>query len=68
MGRLKALIVGLGIWLIMLLPWGRNKMLNRSHRFGFEEGQYMFAKQLAHMNREQRRAAIRHIVRNFKKT
>jgi hypothetical protein len=52
----------------MILPWGRDKMLKEAFRRGHEKGQYMFAQRLANLNRQQRRMAIRHLVKNFKKT
>ena len=70
MDRLRLLgkfVHGIGIWVIMLLPWGRNRMLQKARMNGIAEGQFLLAKQLANMNREHRRAALRHIVRNFKK-
>jgi hypothetical protein len=41
-------------------------MLKRTRFAGINEGQYLLAKQLANMNRETRRAALRQIVKNFK--
>lgn len=68
MDRLRSIFKAIGIWVFMLLPWGRDKMLKEAWRRGFQEGQYKFAKRLAHLNRQQRRMAIRHIVKNLKKT
>ncbi len=67
MDRLKKILRGIGIWFFMLLPWGRNKMLQRTRISGINEGQFLLAKQLANMNRERRRAALREIVKNFKR-
>jgi hypothetical protein len=68
MDRLRGVLKAIGIWVFMILPWGRDKMLKEAFRRGHERGQYMFAQRLANLNRQQRRMAIRHLVKNFKKT
>ncbi len=67
MERLGRILKGAFIWFYMISPWGRNKMLVKARLAGINEGQFLLAKQLANMNRERRRAALREIVRNFKK-
>ena len=67
MERLGIIMKSFGVWIVMISPWGRDWMLKRTRINAIAEGQFLLAKQLANMNRERRRAALRTIVKNFKK-
>ncbi len=68
MDRLARTFATLAAWLIMLSPWGRRRLLKGARNEGIQAGQFLFAKQLANMNRDRRRLVIRHVVKTFKKT
>ena len=67
MGRVTRALTTLGVFLVMLSPWGRRKLLAVARNEGVQAGQFMLARQLANMNRDRRRLVIRHIVKTFKK-
>lgn len=63
---IKDWLYGLWSWLRMMTPRGRARLLERARKAGWDEGIEATCRQLANLNRQQRRRTVREIVSEYK--